>query len=271
MSPAFVEFRLIKATATGNDFLIADLLDTAESTLWNKEFGGRPRADWVKTWCDRYTGLGADGVVILEPAAGLDFAWDFYNSDGSAAEMCGNAARAVSLYVARKTGRRQLKFRTRAGEITAVVHNSDDVEIHLPKIKGHEFGGEFDFVMAGVPHAVVKCGDLSDETALTKRALEIRRLEKFKRDGTNVTFLKTINDEHIQTKTFERGVDGFTRSCGTGAVAAAFAVLRGKEGVQVSVDVPGGRLSVVWKNGAPILRGPARITGEMRWAREGQK
>lgn len=268
--PAFYEFPLIKITATGNDFLVADLLTSEGVNLWTKEFGTTPRAQWVTRWCDRFTGLGADGVVVLERDPQLDFKWDFYNSDGSAAEMCGNAARAVSLYVSHTTNRKQLRFATRAGAIEAVVHSAADIEIQLPKIKAHHWGERFDFVMAGVPHAVVRREDLSDEMALTATALAIRGLDQFKKDGTNVTFLRTLTAEHVQAKTFERGVNGFTRSCGTGAVAAAHSVLRGKEHAAIQVDVPGGRLNVVWKNGVPILSGPAAIVGRMHWAREGQ-
>lgn len=266
--PQFYEFPLIKSTATGNDFLLADLLDSRAAALWQREFGSQPRAHWVKQWCDRYTGLGADGLVVLEPESGLDFKWDFYNSDGGGAEMCGNAARAVSLYVSEKLGRDHLKFRTSAGVIEARVHSPADIEVRLPKIKSAEWGEDFDFVVAGVPHAVVRVTSLEDTAALTRRALEIRALGRFRPAGTNVTFMRPLDPRHIEAKTFERGVDGFTKSCGTGAVAAAHALLRGTENQPVDVDVPGGRLNVVWKEGEPVLRGPARIVGEMRWARE---
>jgi len=93
-------------------------------------------------------------------------------------------------------------------------------------------------------------------------------MPRFKRDGTNVTFVRKIGDSHIEAKTFERGVEGFTKSCGTGAIAAAYSILRGEEGRALQVDVPGGRLYVIWKQGKPVLTGPARIVGEMRWRRE---
>jgi diaminopimelate epimerase len=262
------EFPLIKAEATGNDFLVVDLLDSSKAGLWEREFGGKTRSDLVKTLCDRYTGLGADGMVFLEPKSGVNFKWDFYNSDGSSAEMCGNAARAVSHYVGLVTGQKDLKFETRVGVIRSEVHGAGDIEVQLPAIAEQEFGEAFDFIRPGVPHVVVRAKNLDDIAGLTEQALSIKALPRFKRDGTNVTFIRTVGDNHLQAKTHERGVEGFTKSCGTGAIAAAHSVLRGAEGRTIQVDVPGGRLSVVWKQGQPILRGPARIVGEMRWIRE---
>lgn len=262
------EFPLIKAEATGNDFLLVDLLESGHASLWQKEFGSAKRADLARTWCDRFTGLGADGVVFLEPQNGVDFKWDFFNSDGSAAEMCGNAARAVSLYVSAVTGKKDLNFDTRVGVIRARVNSAADIEVELPAIAEQEWGDAFDFVRPGVPHVVIKAKNLDDIPALTEQALSIKSLPRFKRDGTNVTFVRAISDQHIQAKTHERGVEGFTKSCGTGAIAAAHSVLKGAEGRTMQVDVPGGRLSVVWKQGKPLLRGPARVTGEMRWMRE---
>ncbi len=262
------DFPLTKAMATGNDFLLVDLLDPALAAQWKKDFGHAKRADLVKAWCDRYTGLGADGVVILEPDPSTDFVWDFYNSDGSTADMCGNAARAVGLYVSEKTGRNKLKFNTRIGVISVRVQSPNDIEVELPEIKEEDWGSEFDFIRAGVPHVVIKCDSLDNIAQLTTQALAIKKMLRFAKDGTNVTFLRIITPNHIQTKTFERGVEGFTRSCGTGAIAAAHSILRGKENQPLQVDVPGGRLSVVWKEGKPTLRGPARIIGEMHWMRD---
>ena len=238
---------------------------TACEPSWAKEFGPTPRAELAQIWCDRYTGLGADGLVVLEPDPTTDFKWDFYNSDGSTAEMCGNAARAVSLYVSAKMGRDQLTFTTLVGVIRAQVHSAADVEVELPAIKQQEWGIEFDFVRAGVPHVVIKCDSLDHVAHLTERARAIKKMDRFLKDGTNVTFIKVISAKHIQSTTYERGVEGFTRSCGTGAIAAAHSILRGQENQPLQVDVPGGQLSVIWKHGKPTLRGPAKIIGEMRW------
>lgn len=262
------EFPLIKAEATGNDFLLVDLCDANKAAIWEREFGGRKRSELAQTWCDRYHGLGADGLVILENRPGADFKWDFYNSDGSAAAMCGNAARAVSFYVSLTTGKKDLNFDTQVGIIRSKIHSADDIEVELPPITEQEWGEAFDFVKPGVPHVIIRAKNLDDIAGLTEQALSIKALPRFKQDGTNVTFLRVVSDGHIQAKTHERGVEGFTKSCGTGAVAAAFSVLKGAADRVMQVDVPGGRLSVVFKQGKPVLRGPARIVGEMHWMRE---
>ncbi|MGE0525680.1 MAG: diaminopimelate epimerase [Bdellovibrionales bacterium] len=270
------KFPLIKVSATGNDFLIADLLRPERHAQWMNEGGARPRAEWVVQWCDRHEGVGADGAVFLErepsSEANTDFVWDFYNNDGSAAEMCGNAARAISLYVHTQTGKTDLRFRTQAGVVEARVHSAADIEVRLSKVKEaqwnqwsrHEQNGiAFDFVRAGVPHVVVRVPNLTEREDLRTLALVLKREARFRQEGTNVTFVHAFSEHLIESVTFERGVEDFTLSCGTGAVAAAYSMLRGEENRVVEVRVPGGTLSVVWKDGRPMLRGPARIVAEI--------
>jgi diaminopimelate epimerase len=268
---------LLKAVATGNDFLLVDLLEKPSADLFAKEFARLSRPDWVKLWCDRYNGVGADGAVFLEPSKDGDFLWDFYNSDGSAAELCGNAARAVALYYAGKTGRMESRFQTRAGLVQAHVHSADEIEVELPAPKEHRWDQQaklagtdvrYDFVWAGVPHAVVSCDDLREMDRLGKLALELRSQSVFKNGGTNVTFIKVVDRDHIESMSFERGVDGFTLSCGTGAVAAAFVHRRGRDSEDLQVSVPGGRLNVVFKDGRPRLSGPARLIARVHWSEE---
>jgi diaminopimelate epimerase len=259
---------LFKVSATGNDFILADLVHMS----WNLQ---APRAEQVRKWCDRHEGIGADGAVFLEKSTKADFAWDFYNSDGSPAEMCGNAARAVSLYMHTRTGKKQLSFETRTGIVNAQVHSSDEVEVELAPIAEADWNQwssgnsidqlSFDFVRAGVPHAVLRVPDIQDRERLQALALEIKRESRFQGAGTNVTFVRQLGGSAIESVTFERGVEGFTLACGTGAVAAAHSVLRGEEGKTVEVRVPGGRLFVVWKNGRPVLKGPAKVIAEINW------
>ncbi len=262
------QFPFIKAEATGNDFLIADLLTADSRNLWAREFGTLARAELVKQISDRHFGLGADGVVFLEPADGFDFAWDFYNNDGGSAEMCGNAARAVSLYFQKTHGRSELRFQTRVGAVQARVRSAREIEVELPAIRAERWGETFDFVNSGVPHVLLKRNDLLDRARMREDALEIKRRPEFLKDGTNVTFVKVAGPGQIESVTFERGVEDFTLACGTGAIAAAHSVLRGREEQTLEVRVPGGTLHVVFKGGRPRLSGPARIVGRMNWIKE---
>jgi len=267
---------IVKISATGNDFLLIDLMKSKNRGLWKKEWSKKARAKWVREWCHRQEGLGADGMVFLEKDKELDFAWDFYNSDGSRAEMCGNAARAVSLYASQALKKKSLKFRSSLGEVLATVKSADSVEVRLPKVAENQWNQliewqgaklNYDFVRAGVPHAVVRVPNLENRQRLREFALEIKRQPSFIKYGTNVTFVRLISNHKVSSLTFERGVEDFTLSCGTGAVASAHSVLRGEEGQRVEVQVPGGTLSVVWKNGYPYLKGPARIVAEMHLCR----
>jgi diaminopimelate epimerase len=265
---------ITKMSATGNDFLVVDLRDSKTKKIWKKDWAKKNRRQLVKDWCNRFEGLGADGLVFIEAGdKNHDFAWDFYNSDGSSAEMCGNAARAVSLFAYEKFAKKKnIRFKSKIGTVSAKIISSKMIEVRLPQIKESQWNQvlswkgvatNFDFVRAGVPHAVARVPNLDDRAHLREYALEIKRQPSFVKDGTNVTFVKLIDHATIESVTFERGVEDFTLSCGTGAVASAHSVLRGEENQPVEVQVPGGRLTVVWKDGAPHLRGPAQIVAEM--------
>lgn len=267
---------IIKLSATGNDFLLIDLMSAQNRILWKKEWSAKSRAKWVKLWCHRQEGLGADGFVFLENDKDHDFKWDFYNSDGSSAEMCGNAARAVSLYAAKTLKKNRLSFRSKIGPVEARIPSEKNIEVRLPQIKENQWNQviewkgaqlNYDFVRAGVPHAVVRVPNLDERASLRDFALEIKRQPSFINDGTNVTFVRLLSRNKVQSVTFERGVEDFTLSCGTGAIASAHSVLRGEENQAVEVQVPGGSLSVIWKEGFPYLKGPARIVAEMHLCR----
>lgn len=273
-------FPLIKVSATSNDFVLVDLLSPQLKKLWQKEQAKASRSQWAKKLCNRHDGLGADGAVFLEPAKGHDFVWDFYNSDGSRAEMCGNAARAVSLYVHIRTGKDELAFKTRIGTVQAYVQSAKKISIGLPPIEQAEWSQwtksqseagavQFDLIRPGVPHAVVQVPNLDSYEDLTVLAQTVKRDPRFKKEGTNVTFVKHLSARKIASLTFERGVEGFTMSCGTGAIAAAYSLLRGDDGKTVEVTVPGGKLNVTWQDGQPILTGPARVVAEAHWITEG--
>lgn len=266
-----------KVSATGNDFLLIDLLAPASAEIWAREFAFTPRADWVRGWCDRHEGLGADGLVFLEPVEGLDFKWDFFNSDGGNAEMCGNAARAVALYMQRAHGKNELHFSTRAGTVQSWVRSTSDIEVRLPAILEADrdqilsWSGTtlaFDFIRAGVPHAVLKVESIEDTPALRERIAALKREPRFTREGVNVTLIANRRADRLESVTFERGVEDFTRACGTGAVAAAESILRGEEQRKIEVQVPGGTLFVILKDGHPHLIGPAKLVAEMHVIQE---
>jgi diaminopimelate epimerase len=210
-----------KMEGAGNDFIMID-----------NRSGGIPDArkvGLVKNYCRRALGIGADGMVFLEPDKELDFSWDFYNSDGSRAEMCGNAARCAARF-AHKMGAagREMTFRTLAGPIKAQLTGrgvkvrltdamlpSDSVDLEVD-------GGKTTLwsLNTGVPHAVVKIDDIAG-TDVQRIGSAIRYHEYFAPAGTNVDFFTFGDDGRILIRTYERGVEGETLACGTGCVAAS--------------------------------------------------
>ena len=262
-----------KLTGAGNCFILADLRD------------GRMRAprdqrrQWARKLCNVYTSIGADGLLFLENLRPTDLKWDFYNADGSSAEMCGNAARCVAAYLLQLNNEMTTTtILTRSGiiEVTPLRHRHE-FRVTMPALCEIELGRDFDFIDSGVPHAVVRLQKsklLDDFDFLSESVEKIRALSRFKKRGVNVTFYALISSSRrrIRSLTFERGVPGFTQACGTGAVAAAaaFAAHSPKatggraHADRIQVDVPGGRLYVELGCERPILTGPASYVAELR-------
>lgn len=196
-----------KYSASGNDFVIFHTLHEEN------------RSDLAVTLCDRHEGVGADGLVVLLPHEKYDFKWQFYNSDGSDASMCGNATRAVAHYAFNNAlAKKDMAFLTKAGLIHSSV-GGDVVESELttPKTLQEPFEKEgkiWHFYDTGVPHLVTYTDDLI--TSWDENLIKLMRHEY----NANVNFVKITKDE-LHIRTFERGVEGETLACGTG-IAAAF-------------------------------------------------
>lgn len=233
----------------GNDFVLVDNR-AGNITLTTQQ---------VIHLCDRHRGVGADGVMLLVPArtGKADWAWDFFNSDGSVAEMCGNGARCFARYVRKVTGQdRSFMFETVAG-IIAASFESDRVTVNLTKPKDLKLNESVPLVSGnatihslntGVPHAVQYVPD-ADKAMVLEQGAEIRRHAHFAPRGTNVNFVQVLGRNHIRVRTFERGVEGETLACGTGVSAAAMISARVHGFTSpVKVQVQGGdQLEVAFK------------------------
>lgn len=254
------QFQLSHMNGAGNSFLILNNL--SGKLVANKE----ERQNFAKKVCSTLSGLSADGFIILDPtASGLDFQWDFYNSDGSFAEMCGNAARCVTRYYFEKVGEKEtVRFQTAAGEIQGRRRGQSEIEVTMPKLavpgqfielSFSRTQGEFYFVNTGVPHLVVEGEPVADA------ALVLRKAPQLAPAGANVTFFEEENPGTVTAVTFERGVDDFTLACGTGAVAAAaFAREKNPFLKRFQIEMPGGTLTVEWISAdQATLSGPAQF------------
>lgn len=210
----------VKMQGAGNDFI---LIDNREGAVPPDE-----KVGLVQSICPRAVAVGADGVIFLEGDEELDFRWDFYNADGSSAEMCGNGARCVAVF-AQSVGAApgEMTFRTLAGPIRAAVSplgaRVQLTESELPAAFGPLSVGDRSvegwFINTGVPHVVLLVDDLAT-VDLPALGAGIRYHEHFAPNGTNVNFMCRAADG-IAIRTYERGVEGETLACGTGAAGCA--------------------------------------------------
>jgi diaminopimelate epimerase len=260
-----------KMSGAGNDFVLVDGRDQRVSLT----------REQVVRLCDRHRGVGADGLVVLRPCASgkADWAWEFYNSDGSTGEMCGNAARCFARYVQRQTGGSgDFTFQTEAGIITARFQGGS-VTVDLTPPEGLRLNEKVPlsvdsavvhFVNTGVPHAVLFVPD-ADKAMVLQLGPEIRRHPHFGPRGTNVNFVQVAGPNRIRVRTFERGVEGETLACGTGVTASALIASRVHGfGSPVKVRVQGGdELEVSFKEAGGQFA-EVRLTGPAQFVFEGR-
>ncbi|WP_456329395.1 diaminopimelate epimerase [Archaeoglobus sp.] len=258
-----------KMHGNGNDFV---LIDEFNGVVVREE--DKPR--FVRAVCHRKFGVGADGALFVQPSDKADVKFRYFNSDGGEAEMCGNGIRCFSRYVVEEgyAGER-LKVETLAGILELEVTRNEDgwwvkVDMGRPKFRkeeipatvdvwGYEFeheGRKFKIYAAntGVPHVVAFVDDLDFD--IIPIARKIRYAEIFP-EGTNVNFAKVEGDT-IRIRTYERGVEDETLSCGTGSVAvAAIANKLGLVGNTVKVVTKGGLLKIDLTESTAYMTGGA--------------
>lgn len=262
-----MELNFVKIHGNGNDFIV---IDEYEDVVIPEEMKG----EFAVSYCDRRFGIGADGVIYLSKSTTSEIRMRIFQPDASEAEMCGNGIRCTVKY-AYDAGyvRDSCTVETMAGEMGVHMgYHPDDfqAEITLPDPK---FGrkdipatgeGDYkeeigDFVVyaanTGVPHAVIPV-PLVDAIDIAAAAPAIRRHPTFP-NGANVNFVEKTGDDAIRIRTFERGVEDETLSCGTGATASAAVMHRlGLVGDTVNVETSGGPLIISLKAGTR-MEGPA--------------
>lgn len=264
----------MKMTGAGNDFIVAD----------NRTGHLRLTPAQVARLCHRQFGIGADGLMLLVPCASgkADWAWQFWNSDGSDAEMCGNGARCFARYIQRTTGwsRPSLSFETAAGVVGAEF-DGERVTVNLTPPHGLRLREtvatadgalEVSSLNTGVPHAVVFVPD-ADRAMVLERGRELRFHPHFGPRGTNVNFVQVKGPGSIRVRTYERGVEGETLACGTGVSASAIVAARvhgfpspvrvqvqGGDELRVSFHAEDDRIRDVRLNGPATFVFEGRIT-----------
>lgn len=257
-----------KLHGNGNDFILIDEYN-------EKVIDDNKKADFASKYCDRRFGIGADGVLFLSKSDKAQIRMRIYNSDGSEAEMCGNGVRCLVKYAFDKgyigekgsveTLAGILQISARREEKTWICVNMGKPQFQRAQIpaKGNgEFlnvalhGYQVSAVNTGVPHAVIFVDSL-DNPELMLKAGKIRYDPIFLK-GTNVNFVKMDSRDEISIRTYERGVEGETLSCGTGSVACAAITHRlGLTGNNVKVNTKGGELRINLADDAAYMEGPA--------------
>lgn len=258
-----------KLNGSGNDFLVIDNRSGAAAGLDLPQF--------ARKVCDRKRSVGADGMIFIERDRSVDFRWNFFNADGSAAEMCGNGGRCAARFAAeRGIAGRSMSFRTLAGVIRAEV-TGRRVKLQMTRPRGQALdrtltlGGKryrYSFLDTGVPHAVLFVPNL-EKVDLQGVGRGIRMHRAFSPRGTNVNFAQ-VGDGEVRVRTYERGVEGETLACGTGAVACGIlSAVHGFARPPVSVRTSGGEILVIHFDAGRNDFGDVFLEGDTLWSCDG--
>jgi diaminopimelate epimerase len=231
-----MEIKFYKYQGTGNDFIMIDnrqlLFNAGDQQL-------------IKKMCDRRFGIGADGLILLEDHSSYDFQMVYFNSDGNPSSMCGNGGRCLVRF-AHDMGviKKETTFIAIDGPHDAFLK---DGLVHLKMIDVDwvEVNKDFYFLNTGSPHYVSNVNDIHT-FPVYEEGYKIRNNERFKDEGTNVNFIERTSDV-LWVRTFERGVEDETYSCGTGVTAAAIAASYQGMTSPVSISTLGGALKIEFK------------------------
>jgi diaminopimelate epimerase len=232
-----MEIKFYKYQGTGNDFVILDNRKKEYSLLTTSQ---------IHSLCDRRYGVGADGLMLLNEKAGYDFEMKYYNADGNESSMCGNGGRclvkfAYNLGIHRST----YKFIATDGEHEAEIDTDETVSLKMKDVTDvKKFKGDH-LLNTGSPHYVKMVNDVMS-LDVYKKGHEIRYSKEFEKEGINVNFVEHLSDQDkIIVRTYERGVEDETYSCGTGVTAAALICYHNENGFNdVEVKTLGGSLTV---------------------------
>lgn len=256
-----MQFNFHKYQGTGNDFVMIDNRNL---------FFEKTNTELIAQICHRRFGVGADGLILLENEAGFAFRMIYFNANGLEGSMCGNGGRCTVAF-AKALGVFDTKttFMAVDGEHEAFIEN-DLVHLKMQNVGAIEENTDAYFLDTGSPHYVRFVQDLKNFDVLNE-GKAVRYNERFKEKGTNVNFVEQIGDNQLFVRTYERGVEDETYSCGTGVTACALvANLKGLSN-RVSIRTLGGELSIAFQQNAKhqyeqiYLIGPAQKVFEGVW------
>jgi diaminopimelate epimerase len=231
-----MKLNFLKYQGTGNDFILLD----------NRKNGVSLTLEQIHKLCDRRFGVGADGLMLLNERPGYDFEMKYYNSDGRDGSMCGNGARCMIKFAYHLGIHRDLyKFLAVDGAHEAEIDIDGIVSLKMKDVRTiKKFHSDF-ILDTGSPHYIKMVTHVSDLDVF-KKGYEIRHSKEFEDEGINVNFVEQTDEvDKIIVRTYERGVEDETLSCGTGVTAAALVCYHNENGFnEVEVKTIGGNLTV---------------------------
>ncbi len=226
-----------KYQGTGNDFIMIDN---------RKGWIDKENIALVKKLCDRKFGIGSDGLILIENHGTCDFEMIYYNPDGSKS-LCGNGSRcAVKFANQLKIIGDKTLFMTIDGPLDAYIQENL-VQLKMPDVRGVSHHGDDLYIHTGSPH-FIKFVDQIDSINVVKQGRDIRYRSDFAPEGTNVNFVQRLDGNSIFVRTYERGVEDETLSCGTGVTASALAAARNEQKGTVDIETRGGKLRVSFRS-----------------------
>ncbi len=274
MNPMERAIDFYKMSGSGNDFILVDnranLIEAAVAP------------ELARNLCRRKVSVGADGLILIENDDEVDFSWNFFNADGSRAEMCGNGGRCVAR-LANMLGicGSSLSFRTLAGIIRAEVSGRRvklqmteprDLRLDLElEVNGQRFNTYF--VNTGVPHTVfiLDGPEILAQQEVVVQGRKVRYHSQFAPAGTNVNFVAVLGEQELAIRTYERGVEDETLACGTGATAVALVgAAKGMVKPPVDVQTKSGETLTIYFDPEKELPREVYMEGETRVIYQGR-
>lgn len=226
-----------KYQGTGNDFI---MIDDRSMTF------PASNKDYIAHCCDRRFGIGADGLILVQNHPTADFKMVYFNADGRESTLCGNGARCTVAFAA-SLGiiAQDTRFMAIDGEHTAHIHADQSVALRMHDVSAFRCEKDHTFLDTGSPHHVTLVENLA-QFPVKEKGREIRQGKPYFAEGSNVNFVEKITSDTYAIRTYERGVEDETLSCGTGATAVALAMHKTGETTaeRINIMVEGGQLRI---------------------------
>jgi len=252
-----MQLEFYKYQGTGNDFVMVDN---------RTDFFPKDNIKLIAHLCDRRFGIGGDGLILLENDTESDFKMVYYNSDGNQSSMCGNGGRCLVAFAKMlKVIKNSATFSAVDGLHHANISDTGLVSLQMIDVTDVKINQNYVFLNTGSPHHVQLVEDLENYD-IKENGAKIRYGDLYGKAGSNVNFVKQVDENTFSLRTYERGVEDETLSCGTGATAVAIAmnILGKTQASSVNLNVEGGKLTVSFEKNESFftkvtLKGPAEF------------